>query len=462
MLSLIILVFATLIFLVPLYAGNRFGMITPVSPLHILAYLAFFGVFIKATAYLIIGGEDAFFRQLVSNEYALVGGYFYLLLFTFCLTFGYIAGIRRRLHPNFPTYREAFFERSHRIILIFVIGLGVFFIAASVFLNARGFNSLFDLLSFDAWRRLNVSKITKIEGVEGFGNSFAAIKIFFILPAVTMLLLAAHASKRRTLPIMAMLAIMTVVVLVTILISGKRIGVLNLMIWFAVLYFFLGGKIRFKAIVGALTASALVAVIFIGMTTLRANKAEDSGNELWISESLSQIVNSTYFYDINMSIIVTDRIEMKDMLLGSSYTYWTYGWIPRAVWPSKPATSVGPYVKQKVFGIYGTIGGINPTGPGEAFINFGWFGCLIGATLGFLYRRCEEFLLSKRGIEWGGLILYPLLFFPFIQATLQSSFSASLVSAIVQGIIVVLFLYALGFIGRFRKRHNYVIQEIIQ
>ena len=80
-----------------------------------------------------------------------------------------------------------------------------------------------------------------------------------------------------------------------------------------------------------------------------------------------------------------------------------------------------------------TGGAFNVTGPGEAFINFGWGGLGVAPLLGWLFRKGEAFLLDPRHTaRWGTAFLYPVLFYPFVQACLQSSFSAFVVAALVQ------------------------------
>lgn len=82
-------------------------------------------------------------------------------------------------------------------------------------------------------------------------------------------------------------------------------------------------------------------------------------------------------------------------------------------------------------------GAFNVTGPGEAFINFSWGGIGVGLALGWLYRKGEALLLAPYAIiRHGSFLLYPMLFYPFIQATLQSSFSSFVVGAAAQAVLI--------------------------
>jgi hypothetical protein len=163
---------------------------------------------------------------------------------------------------------------------------------------------------------------------------------------------------------------------------------------------------------------------------------------------LHQIVGSTYFLDFNASVMVTQRVTPVMYLLGDSYTWWSFGWVPRAVWIDKPAIDLGVFFKRDVMGIE-TGGAFNVTGPGEAFINFGWFGMAVGVALGWIYRRGEVLLLSAQGaLRHASFVAYPLLFYPFVQATLQSSFSAFIVGAAAQTVLIMAMIVL--FVPRYR------------
>jgi len=153
---------------------------------------------------------------------------------------------------------------------------------------------------------------------------------------------------------------------------------------------------------------------------------------------LRQIIGSTYFLDINVAVMVTGHLEPAQMLLGQSYGWWVFGWVPRDIWPDKPAIDLGVYFKREVMGIT-TGGAFNVTGPGEAFINFGWAGLAVAPALGWAFRAGEAVLLdAQRTARRGAAFLYPILFYPFVQACLQSSFSAFIVGAAAQLVLIVM------------------------
>ena len=86
-----------------------------------------------------------------------------------------------------------------------------------------------------------------------------------------------------------------------------------------------------------------------------------------------------------------------------------------------------------------TGGAFNVTGPGEAFINFGWAGLAVAPALGRAFRMGEAVLLdAQRTARTGAAFLYPILFYPFVQACLQSSFSAFIVGAAAQLVLIVM------------------------
>ena len=75
----------------------------------------------------------------------------------------------------------------------------------------------------------------------------------------------------------------------------------------------------------------------------------------------------------------------------------------------------------------------------------------VGFVLGWVYRRAEVVLLAPRHcLRFGTFYLYPLLLYPFVQATLHSSFSGFIVAAVVQAVLIMAMIMV--FVPRLRAR----------
>ena len=315
---------------------------------------------------------------------------------------------------------------------------GAFAVAGLTFtllLQARGI-SLFsaDLLSaFNQDKQINVNS-------DGVGATLAGIKTLFVVPKFAFVLLLAQGVVWRAWWLLAQALILALLLVGVALISGDRFELVELLVFGSTTYLMLGGQVGLRALAGIVAASAAVLLLSAYMTALRGT---DAG-------LLYQIVGSTYFLDINASVMVTDQVKPEAYLLGETYGWRTFGWVPRAVWMDKPAIDLGVFLKRDVMQAM-TGGACNVTGPGEAFMNFGWAGALVGFVLGWVYRRVEVLLLSARaGLRCAGFYFYPLILYPFVQATLHSSFSGFIVGASAQAVLI--FAMIAVFVPRYQIR----------
>ena len=420
--AVLIILLATLCTVLPLWLGQRYGLVGLVSPMHLLSYFCLFGFLLKTVVY--AGAPElAFYRRFVDNPWGDQLGALYLALFIVMMCLGYRLACRSaRKADSIAAFRIVAVGVSRRSVLsaaAFAITLGTIMII----LRARGLNAL-DLAALAG---LNSAKQINVN-VDGVGATLAGVKTFFVVPKFAFILLLAHAivSKQRTGAAFA--AVLGGLLVLIALVSGDRFELVELAIFTLTTAMLAGVRIKGGHVIFGLICLGGLAVVSGYMTALRHG---DEGHSL-----LQQIVGSTYFLDINAAVMVTDRVRPAAYLLGDSYTWWTFGWIPRAFWLDKPAIDLGVFFKQSVMDVH-TGGAFNVTGPGEAFINFGWGGVLVGLMLGWIYRKCEVFLLSaKATLRWGAAFLYPMLLYPFIQATLQSSFSAFIVGAAAQLVLI--------------------------
>lgn len=421
---------------IPFWLGQRYGIVRLISPMHLLAYFCFFGFFTKVVAYALYP-DLAFYRRFVDNAWGEQLGALYLTLFIMLMCLGYRLACKPvDRSANISAARLVSAGLARRGFLgfcAFAFTLGTII----VILRARGLTGL----DLGALAGLNSTKQINVNA-DGVGATLAGIKSFFIIPKFAFVLLLAHGivSGQRRSQVQA--AVLGALLVVIALVSGDRFELAELLIFACATYMIIGGRLDGRTMALGLISFTILGAFSAYMTSLRHG---GDGHNL-----MGQIVGSTYFMDINAAIMVTDKVRPADYLMGDSYTWWAFGWVPRAIWIDKPAIDLGVFFKRDVMGVP-TGGAFNVTGPGEAFINFGWAGIAVGFVLGWIFRKGEAALLSANAtLRYGAAFIYPMLFYPFIQAMLQSSFSAFIVGAAAQLVLIAAMIVV--FVTRYRLR----------
>ncbi|PRY78175.1 oligosaccharide repeat unit polymerase [Yoonia maritima] len=420
--TVLVILLAVMCTALPFAIGQRCGAVRLVSPMHLLSYFCGFGFLLKIVVYS-FAPDFAFYQQFDPKPWAVLNGAIYLSLFILLTCVGYVIAFRPVQRAQFEAWIVA--AQIARRGWLFVSAFGFALLTFALILRARGVGA-FDA-SFIAG--LNSAKQINVNA-DGVGATLAGIKTFFAVPKFAFVLLLSNGITLRSGRVLAAAGALGGLLVLIALVSGDRFELVELLVFALATYLILGGRIAGKALfVGGVAIAGLV-VVSAYMTQLRTADAS----------LLAQIVGSTYFLDVNAAIMVADRVGIGQLLLGESYTWWSFGWVPRAIWTEKPAIDLGVFFKRDIMQIY-TGGAFNVTGPGEAFINFGWGGVGVGFVLGWTYRKIEVVLLNPMNVlRYGSFLFYPILFYPFVQATLQSSFSAFVVGAAVQFIILTLML----------------------
>lgn len=422
---------------IPLLLARRYGSVPLVSPLHILGYLVFFGMFLK-TIYLGVFDGEMFFQLYIDDPWAVIEGYLFVTGFVLMICLGYVVSIRKvwRMRDDALVAGVVSQVRYPRVLML--VGVATALAVIGSMMAARGLGGVATAFDTETLETMSSSRVVRIEGVEGFGATGAISRALLFIPTLAlMVFITRHTLLRRDLLIM--LALLAQEFFLTIL-EGKRFELVNILALFVFVSVMLGRRFSPASIFKAAGGVALVLALFVTMTNLRNTHSQ--AQTASAAETLTnQIFGSTYFLDVNVPILIIALSRPDDRFWGESYTYWTFAWVPRALWPDKPVVTLGPYVKQEVLGIRNTVGGVNPTGPGEAFLNFGWLGMLVGFGLGALYRAIEYLTLSPGGLRRRyGFWMYPIVAYPFITATMQSSFAAALTTSLFKALLMILVL----------------------
>jgi len=391
--------------------------------MHIVALFAFLGIFVKSIAAILVP-DSLFYNRFIFQDSSVPIGYIYLNFFVLFICIGYHHSVtsRQRLKVSSFTRATSLLKRSR---LLALIGFTSFTVVSLVLISTLSAGSIG--AAYESGDLIQL-KVQQIEGAEGFGKSFAAVKIFYVITVLCFTVyMSRYFSERRLGLLFGAFALLS---LISILLKSQRIELVEIALYTCFIYIATGGKISVKFVAWGAVGSAVIVTLFAVLSLVRTGGTFADGNGLDFYSVVDQVLYSGYFLDINMPIVLIDRFDTGDVFFGASYFGWLIGWIPRSIWEGKPALALGPYVKTEVLGLWGTIGGLNPTSSGEAYLNFGYFGVVVGAALGFMYRKLEEYFLSSKGVfERFGLWLYPITVIPFVITTLQSTFSLALVAA---------------------------------
>ena len=417
---------------IPFLMGGRYGMVHLVSPMHLLGYFCALGFLLKVAVYGAIP-EFAFFGRYIDTPGAMQLGALYLASFILLMCIGYRFAVRPS--DPVPAICEARLIAGGLVRQgwLFTAAFGIAGLTFVLLVQARGIPVLSaDLLpAFNEDKQINVNS-------DGVGATLAGIKTLFVVPKFAFILLLAQGIVQGARMFLVQAFALALLLVVIALISGDRFELVELLVFASATYLILGGRVGWRAVALMCLGATAVLMLSAYMTTLR-------GTDVGL---VHQIVGSTYFLDINAAVMVTDQVKPATYLLGESYGWWTFGWVPRAIWIDKPAIDLGVFLKRDVMQV-ATGGAFNVTGPGEAFMNFGWAGVLVGFVLGWIYRRMEVAVLTARAsLRWGSFYAYPLLVYPFVQASLHSSFSGFIVGAAAQSVLI--FAMIAVFVPRYR------------
>ena len=455
--SLVILFYVFLIPLIPLVTGLNLSIAPLAGPLGIISLQLFLGVTVKS---IYLANNKHLFsiypwlqRSNDSFERAII----FMSLFSFLLCLGYWFSaiyenkLNLRQNNNFSFNPLILNKKSYYISLIIAvaISLGI----CSLYLKQRG---LLELSLLNLIVNANISKVAQIDGTRNgnFGNTFAFTIQFFTVTKIYLLIFFSNLIAYRSKINKTGFAILLAFCLFQVVITGRRNELLSLIAPLIIMAKMSAkqkpilGDIKVKQkqpkIINRLSILIIPAsiIIFGFITYVRGGFDDNLDFNILLSFNnlLEPILESTYFTDINILGSIMERMKYRniDFLMGQSYFSVIYGFIPRFLWSDKPAISLGIFIKNEVFGLRGSLGGIPPTMPGEAFINFGWWGLIVPFIYGFVLRKFEYLVLNKFAKSIG-LYLYSLLIFPLAWSLMQSSFAITINGIVSSALLLYLF-----------------------
>ncbi|WP_157821287.1 O-antigen polymerase [Mariprofundus ferrinatatus] len=134
-----------------------------------------------------------------------------------------------------------------------------------------------------------------------------------------------------------------------------------------------------------LFVGALIVVGGLGVLRSLAQGVEDS-KSVW-GTALEHIMTKPYMLSMDkLSLIVGTIAERGEYWYGSTYISTLVMPIPRTLWNDKPSVESRMFVSQQVYKL-NNLSGVPPGLLGELFLNFSWFGIILGMFIFGLASR---------------------------------------------------------------------------
>jgi len=230
--------------------------------------------------------------------------------------------------------------------------------------------------------------------------------IVFYLTFVYMLM----SKKRNVFHIFIFVLSITISVFFYFFVQSRG-GILNLMIFSYILYYFLKKRNINLKLIFIVIIMGLSLVSF--MTTMRKGSGfiVEKVDYLYPIHAIEPIIISTTGIDISKTGHIINFVNDKDNFkFGSSLLFPFYAWVPRSIWPAKPV-NIDTEVGNKIFGgdTFGT-GGVPPGIIAEFYWNFWYIGVFIGCWLaGLIISSINNYFLKNRnGIN--DIMIYVICF----------------------------------------------------
>ena len=456
--QLVAILFAFLSPLILLIAARKLSTSFAASPLSLIAVQVIVGITIKTV--LLAGNENANSLLVWGYEPSFLADAS-VYIFIFCLLtivgYGLAYKPRQMVQARQANGHLRLSDRSIRILIFFVtIVSTLIFILLS--LQKENFTSLGNIFDNDQFSLLQRRRVQRIEGVEGYGNTFFATTVFFNANLLVFIIATValywrtgiadasrHLSKNK---IRLLIIVCCCFLVLEVLVTGKRNLLALYILSYTAIVFSSGANFSFKQLVAYICGFMLVFWIFSILTIARQGGLGGGIETVW-QTIMRPMFYSEYFLSISKLTVIMSQVTADTILWGKSLVSWVLGVIPRPLWPEKPPVSLGPYVKSEIYGARGTIGGIPPTFPGELYINFMWFGLLLAPVYGLFLRIFENACLNPRNIvKYGSHYIYFLVLPGLTYGLIQNALSGQVINLGARVFIAYLVLF---FVLRWKK-----------
>lgn len=419
----------------PIFIGFKYSIAPMGGPLSLIGLQILLGASIK---YVYLSYRPDLYNQyawLSRTEDSLKLGIIYLVCFSILVSIGYFYGISKEKRSERKKHKKKEFKilnlNQKKAVLALTIAIFIFILVTYLYIGKRGLSGSIINILIDS----NRAKVDKLDSSSDFGSTNSLITIFYTIPKVYFFVFYSNLMKGNKSSIVKIGSSITApFILFSSMLRGKRDDLISSFFSIIIITLLSKQKLSTKDLKFFVFFVFSAVFIFGFITFTRGNNdVYNNYGVNYLDLILEPILSLTYFTDINILSTIIERMGSNiPHLYGSSYFSLLLGLIPRSLWPDKPAISIGLFVKSDVLNLPGTLGGIPPTMPGEAYMNFGWLGLFIPFIYGFYLRFFETKVLNNKVLEDNGLniYIYSIWIVPLAWSLMQSSFSVVLVSLV--------------------------------
>ncbi len=198
-------------------------------------------------------------------------------------------------------------------------------------------------------------------------------------------------------------------------IQSSRTSAMYVFINTGLIIYFVKGGIGWGKMISAVSLAILLLMV---MTFFRyksnnvINRPTDEDNPLIV------MVGSLNFLGIDKTSQIVDETPRRmPYQLGKTLLLWVVAPIPRTLWTSKPEISIGRPIADYIYQKRDETtagGGVPPGFIGELYLNFSYFGVIVGMFIfGYFLHLFYEFFKKIRSNSIFGMVIYLLAFLPF-------------------------------------------------
>lgn len=413
--------------------------------LHILLYAIIFFSFERADginlafslliSFLIINEylNDKFYF-LSANKIFLLGGYYYLVVFPFFYSIGFIKA------ETFSSNDLSFACLASLLAIVgYIIGRNLFLLYSPA-IDFSHVNKIDNFYGFGK-RKIDIFLLfVFFTSMIFFMNLYSSITTFLNLGLLVVLFSYAYFhTNRKLLKNIFLLSIFIFACFVTLSISGSRVDLIKIFISTAFLYLFLSKKrIKLSYFImfgGLLFIGAVYATIFRTWSSI-----EDDLGAANIFEAYYMIfdINKGFLGfilalgDIGIAydnlIYLVREIDSSNLLMGVSLIRPLFIIIPRSLWASKPLDTQSLIVEERLGEGLSEFGGGTSqsiTLVGDFFWNFSFFGPFMGFVIfGFLIIFFDKKIHHCKSIT---SLMFMAVLIPFFFVSWRGAFSSQLI-----------------------------------
>ncbi len=365
-----------------------------ISPLYMLLYMLFLGVFCKALYLLFFDYDgDAQLIVLAGLDHGVLwDGGVLLLIATVTGLCGYLMVRTPARSPVNSKPIASLAATRVFAIAAFVIGSVVLYL----FIKELGIDEAIAEGALSA-KRVDEDTVGNAARGAAFGymrmGAQTLPQVAFFLHATNMI---AQKNQASLFDWLALVAVAFLSLILPFLTSSRTemiyLGIILLSIWHYSVK-------RISVLKGA--AAVVVALVFLTLmgqlrTMSSAANAEDKEFSVSVESILKATVGRAYFMDIGKTSVIVNAVpDRVDYLYGESLVLFIVGPIPRSIWLEKPAVRIGLFVGQEIYG-RDNASGVPPGYVGELYMNFGYPAVVIGMLLyGWVAAQAYNMLILK-------------------------------------------------------------------